>query len=560
MVMRNILETAREMRRSMMVSAHVVVLGLCAAATAGAVDPIAHWPLIEDAQDRSAQGRHAVNHGVVFDAPAPDGTRAARLDGRVAYLEVPKETAPSFGTGDFTISAWVCTEAVLDDGLGDVVSKFDPATRRGLNVGILTCSGVGNSQPNYRTVYAGIDNAQAEAQWTDCGRPGNAIFIFGMAVHDGQLYAATCESGENESGHVYRYEGGTGWTDCGSPDKSNAVASLAVYNGQLHAGTGYYDTTGSSLGASPNTTPGGKVYRYDGGTGWISCGALSNPETGESATMGGMGVYKGKLYATTLKQDGFGLYRYEGDTAWAYCGNPGRRVLNPSVFNGKLYMVSYDQPGGPFTFDGTEWSYVGGTINPPISQDYSFAVYEGRLHVSTWPMAYVYRMDAAGVFSTRGKAADELETMGMMAYNGKLYVGTLPSAQVFRLDGEDTWTPFGQPLDTTDTKYRRAWSMAVYKGRLFCGVLPTGKVFSIEAGKNATSDTALEPGWRHLAVVRKGDRLSLYIDGKAVASSTAFDPALYDLSNEQPLRIGLGAADYFNGWIKDVRVYDSAQL
>ncbi|MBX7256297.1 MAG: LamG domain-containing protein [Candidatus Hydrogenedentes bacterium] len=542
----------------MMRYALVFVIGTGLVWSARAAEPIAHWPLVADGQDASPNARHAVNHGAVFDSPSPDGTRAARFDGRAAYLEVPSEHAPALGTGDFTISAWVCTEASLDDGLGDIVGMYDAAARRGLNFGILAATGVTNSQPNYRTVYAGIDNAQSEPQWTDCGRPGNAIFIFGMAVHEGQLYAATCEPGEKESGHVYRYDGGTQWIDCGSPDKSNAVASLAVYDGHLYAGTGWYDTTGSSLGASPNTTPGGKVYRYDGDTKWTFCGVLSNPETGEAATMGGMGVYKGKLYATTLKQPGFGLYRYEGGTSWTYCGNPGRRVLNPCTFNGKLYMVSYDQPGGPFTYDGTDWAYVGGTIDPPIYQDYSFTVYEGRLHVSTWPQAYVYKMDEKGVFTPRGRTAEELETMGMMAYNGKLYVGTLPSAQVFRLDGENTWTPFGQPLDTTDTKYRRAWSMAVYKGKLFCGVLPTGRVFSIEAGRNVTCDTALEPGWRNVSVVRKGGSLSLYIDGKLVSTSAPFDPAQYDLSNGQPFRIGFGAADYFNGWIKDVRVYNEA--
>lgn len=520
--------------------------------------PIAFWKLEQDAQDSSGNAHHAENHGVVFDVPVPDASRAARFDGGSAYLEVPATAVPQFGAGDFSISLWVCTEDALDDGLGDLISKFDPAARTGFNLGLLTCSGVSNSQPNHRTVHFGIDNGHIEDEWTDCGRPGNAVFIFGFAVHEGSLYAATCEPGEKEFGHVYRYEGGAAWADCGSPGPANSVGALAVHDGKLYAATSWYDTTGSALTASPNSAPGGQIFRYEGGKDWTNCGRLMNPDTGEAITIGGLTVFRGKLYATTLKQGGMGLYRYESGTKWVYCGNPGRRVLNPCVFNGSLYMCSYDAPGGPFRYDGTIWDYAGHTIDPPIDQDYSFAVYGGRLHVSTWPKAVVYRMNEDSTWTPCGKPGDELETMGMMAYNGKLYVGTLPAGRVYRYDAPDTWTPIGQQLDTADAKYRRVWSMAVYQGKLFCGTLPSGRVFSIEAGKNATLGDALKPGWRHIAAVREQGRLRLFIDGNLVGESAEFDSNHYDLSNSQPLRIGFGAADYLNGWMKNVKFFGHA--
>ena len=68
-------------------------------------------------------------------------------------------------------------------------------------------------------------------------------------------------------------------------------------------------------------------------------------KTGESFTVGGMAVYRGRLYAGVSKPSGRGLYRYEGDQHWAYCGNPGHRVTNPIVFNGKLYLCSLDGGG-----------------------------------------------------------------------------------------------------------------------------------------------------------------------------------------------------------------------
>ena len=100
--------------------------------------------------------------------------------------------------------------------------------------------------------------------------------------------------------------------------------------------------------------------------------------------------------------------------------------------------------------------------------------------------------------------------------------------------------------------------MAVYDGKLFCGTLPSGHVLSIEAGKCATYDRALPPGWRHIVAVKGGDRLKLYADGKCVATSSAFTAADFDLDNQQPLKIGFGSHDYFNGKMRDLRIYSRA--
>ena len=89
--------------------------------------------------------------------------------------------------------------------------------------------------------------------------------------------------------------------------------------------------------------------------------------------------------------------------------------------------------------------------------------------------------------------------------------------------------------------------MAVYNGRLFVGTLPEGRVHSIEAGRNATVDRPLPAGWRHLAAVRRGGRLEVFIDGLKAAESAAFAPGDYDLDAGRPLRIGAGENDYFHG-------------
>jgi hypothetical protein len=148
--------------------------------------------------------------------------------------------------------------------------------------------------------------------------------------------------------------------------------------------------------------------------------------------------------------------------------------------------------------------------------------------------------------------------MPLLVYNGQLYCGTLPTAEVFRFAGPEKWLKIGRVDQTPDVKYRRAWSMAVFNGRLFVGTLPSGRVLSIEAGRNATLDRAFPSGWHHVAAVREPTRLRLFVDGKPVAQSATFDKTAYDLSNRQPLRIGAGAQDHFDGSLSDVRLYRGA--
>ena len=80
----------------------------------------------------------------------------------------------------------------------------------------------------------------------------------------------------------------------------------------------------------------------------------------------------------------------------------------------------------------------------------------------------------------------------------------------------------------------------------------------MQAGANVTYDHALAPGWRHLAAVREGNQLKLYVDGVQVAASddTAHVPT--SIANNQPLRIGFGQHDHFNGSMADVRVHGRA--
>jgi outer membrane protein assembly factor BamB len=505
---------------------------------------IGHWKLERDARDSSGNGLHGVNRGVEF----ADG--AARFDGRRAFIEVPAHKILRLGKGDFSFAVWAHTAGELDDVPGDLLSLFDPEKRRGVTWCIKNGAGATTSQANFRNVHFGID-AGTEPVWRDVGRPGNSVYDMALGVHDGELYVGTCEPAKESSGHVYRYAGGTEWVDCGSPDKCNAVTALAVYDGKLYAGVGRYRLRGSALPESTNPHAGGKVYRHEGGKKWVDCGQLP-----EVDAVGGLAVFRGRLYATSLYRPA-GFFRYESGTKWTTLGTPkgGRRVGPLAVFNGHLYAGSYDGCT-VFRLDGEKWEDLGNL--EPRGQSYSFEVHRGELFVGTWPQGRVFRRAGGKEWVSTGRLGEEREVMGMAVYNGKLYAGTLPLAEVYRYDGDGKWARTGR-LDTTpEVRYRRAWSVAVFQGRLFVGTLPSGRVHALEAGKCVTYDRALAPGWRHLAAVKEGKRLRLYVDGKKVAESTPFDSSMFDLSGEGPLHIGTGANDHFNGRLRDLRLYRRA--
>ena len=531
-----------------------IVMGLTASAGGAEPDLTGHWKLTGDTQDHSGAGNHGVNHLVNLNAAGPNGRLggAAEFDGRTSCIEVPDSPSLQTGSGAFSLSMHVYTDQESDDVLGDLISRFDPVSRTGFNLSIQNYAGVTSAQSNYRHLHFGIDAGRIDREWTDCGRPGNNLFVYALCVYQGELYAGTFEHGKDEAGHVYRYASGTSWIDCGSPDRCNAVQSLAVYDGRLYAGVSRYLASGSALPESPNEAPGGRVYRCESPGAWLDCGKLENPETGESFTVGGMTVFRGELYAGVSKPPGRGLYRYNGAQEWEYLGNPGRRIINPVVYNGSLYTCSLD--GGAIArYDGgRSWTDVGKPLG--VTQTYGFAVHQGILFASSWPNGEVFRYDGDRSWLSTGPLGQEKESMGMMVYNGKLYAGTLPLAAVYRYDGDNKWFRTGLLDKTPDVRYRRAWSMAVFQGKLFCGTLPSGHVFSIEAGKSVTWDHALPAGWVHLAAVRTADRLRLYVDGKPVASSAPFVADDYNVDNNEPLRIGFGAHDYFHGRLTDVRL------
>lgn len=468
---------------------------------------------------------------------------------------IAADQAPRLGAGDFSISVWASADA-MDRVTGDLVSQYDPKKRRGFHLTLKSNPGVTASVANWRHLQFGIDDDNPSA-WRDCGRPGKALFAFTMATHEGALYAGTCEPGEGDSGHVYRYEAPDRWTDCGILDGSNSVTALAAHEGALYAGTGKYRVAGSHLPESPNTRLGGRVFRHQGGTNWVDCGQLPGTEA-----VGGLVVFQGRLFASSLYKPA-GFFRYEGGTRWTrlpdaigpdhQTGELGpRRVVSLTVHDGYLYATSYDG-GRVYRFDGQTWADCGQLGDN--TQTYAFTRYEGALHVATWRSGRVFRFEGLGRWADIGRLGEELEVMGMMVHNGRLIAGTLPLAQVHTYDGDGKWSLWQRIDHTPDVEYRRAWTMAEHAGEVFCSTLPSGKIWAARHGRQVSWDHTLPSGWHHIAAVKTASRLTLHVDGKQVAESTGFDVSSWVLDSEAPLRLGTGMNGPFNGRLHNLQIH-----
>jgi hypothetical protein len=364
--------------------------------------------------------------------------------------------------------------------------------------------------------------------------------------------------------------------------RTTGVGPLFVHRGELHAVTTTYDWT------RVETLPfdAGRVYRYRGGTTWEDLGQPS-----ENRTLNCAASYQGRIYVGGGPNQ-WGVFVGNDDGTWApsvLFPMSGPRKCFPHAsarYNGRLFV------GFPsvYAFDGHEWSYAGVPVEPEATlQTHSFTVYQGRLTAGTWPLAKVARYLGGEAWEELGRVGtDGTEVNSLVVYNGKLYGGSIPRAEVCRFDdtaqwtslrrfySPDGWTPVpprengGRPTREQVAEWTRVTSMTVHRGRLFASIgnctssvndSPAdvrGSVHSMEAGKCVSFDKELAPGWRHLAAVRAGGHLRLYVDGRLVAESTAFEPSDYDLTTGHPLLIGFGQVDYFRGKIRDVRAYSRA--
>lgn len=551
---------------------------------------VGHWKLNGDCRDHSGHGHDGTNHGVDL--------RTGRFDGRAAFIEIPSSKSLQLGGGDFTFSVWVNTDPLVDDTLGDILSWYDPRSRRGVTLNLKSSSGGYQSSGDDRHVYFGIDNGRL-GEWQDCGRPSptSNYVSNSLTVFDGHLYAAIVDAHEPADWcHVFRYAGGKEWVDCGrvGTRKTTGVMGLIVHQGHLYAATSTYDWTRVFSGSYEPA----RVYRYEGGTRWADCGQPS-----DMLRINCMATFGGKLYVggdRGLPPPGerqwtgrpYRVYVWEGGTEWSVAGEfPAEPPRNGyphamAVHDGRLY-VGYPNV---WAFDGASWKFAGTPIGQtpldqkPFLQVHSLEVFRGKLLAGMWPEARVVEYAGGERWVDRGRLGDGTEINALTVYNGKLYAGAIPRGEVSRYDDEQGWKslkkffspPGWEPGPPTDpvraeiNNWTRVTSLTVFQGRLFASIgsctssvldAPAGvrgSVYSLQAGQCIAYDKDLGPGWKHLVAQRRGGQLRLYVQGHLVAQSEPFSSEHYDLSTDVPLRLGAGEQDFLSGQLRHVRLYRRA--
>lgn len=581
----------RRERGSLVTSKLFLVVGLFAAwlvsAAVRADEPaklIAHWPLSANARDvvGSAHGKPL---NVKFGSgDAGSAKTGAFFNGRDSRIEVPDSKTLDVGTRDFSLAAWVRCEMPYQSVLGDLVSKFDPLARRGINLHLSASSPAYSASSDTRHVHFGIDDAYL-SDWEDHGRPwpSNSL-VSNLVAFNGELYCGIADADQpQDRAHVFRFAGGKKWVDCGrlgeNPDH-HSVMSMAVHDGKLYAGTGIWDWQQAQGGVKNRPAAAlTRVFVYEGGTRWRDLG-----QVGSGSRVLSLTTFKGSLYAGIDKVGKGHAYRYDAKSKkWIDCGSPDGRNLESFVaWGGTLFVATH---GNVYAYENEQsWKRI--ASDPyDINQIHCMQVFGGKLVIGTWPQGYVLRYAGGQNWDKMGRLGlpegQPLinEIMDLTVYNGKLYTGIIPNAEVFRYETDGHWTQLGSLARRSDwdpnpkqvATWVRVTCVSAFQGRLFVGIgscqgraldAPAdpslGRVKSMQAGQVVSHERDIGGAWTHVAAIRRGKNLELYINGKLSSSSTLRAGAPFNLSNSMPLLIGNGVQNAFHGSMSDLKFYEGA--
>ena len=399
-----------------------------------------HWPLREDARDE-AGGSQGVGHHVEFvDGPGGAAAGAAHFNGRNSLIEVRSAQDLQLGNQDFSIAVWVRCDLPMRGVFGDVLAKFDPASRCGFNLQIAGSSAGYSSMSDSRHVNFGIDDGYVGA-WEDCGKPwpSNSL-VSALVAFAGELYAGIADADDAmDAARVFRWTGGTHWEDCGrlgSNPRHLSVQSMIVHAGRLFAGTGVWDWfRASGNGFEPALS---HVFVYEGGQEWRDLG-----QVGASVRVLSMASFDGDLYVGLDRVGGGHCFKYDGQD-WIDCGAPdGDNFENLLPVDGALYGATHKNY---YRYEsGRTWTCL---VREPhaITETHAFQTAQGKLWAGTWPQGYVLRWEGREWINTgrlglpEGEHREINETNNLIVYNGKLYAGVIPKAQVWRYETDGHWT------------------------------------------------------------------------------------------------------------------------
>ena len=544
-----------------------------------AAELIGHWPLNESEKATTGEFESQTHGGVSFGQVS--GQQAAIFDGRTGYLEVTDSPSLNFAQGEFAISLWVHPRRPLQGVPGDLVSKWNGVQRKGFNLYLTGGSSAYSSISDARHVHFGIDDAYVGPE-QDHGRPWSSnSLIANLVVFQGSLYAGIADAASpQEAARVFRLVEGKTWEDCGriggGDPTISSVMSMVVHDGKLYAGTGRWDWVIAKGNDPKNPPPSStRVYLYEGGQAWRDLGPV-----GKGSRVLCLASYNGALFAGIDKVGGGHLYRLDG-AEWIDCGAPdGRNLECVMPFDDGLYVATH----GNFYRYESDGRFTPLGVEPHgVTQIHCLHVHAGRLVAGTWPQGYVLEYGGGQNWRIMGRLglppdqAQINELNSLIHHNGKLYAGVLPKSELYRYEAGGSWRYLKRLAHRADwsegayATWTRLTALASYQGRLFAGSgscqgraidAPVdesmGRVTSFGMGQMTSYERDLPDGWNHIAAVRRDNTLELYVNGKLASKSVDRPETALSVSNDAPLRIGLGDLTYFDGALRDLRIHQGA--
>jgi hypothetical protein len=462
---------------------------------------------------------------------------------------------------------------------GDVLSKFDPVGRCGINIHVSGSSPAYSAMSDQRHVHFGIDDGYI-GQWADLGKPeATNSNVTATVTWRGDLYASIADADTPDKAcRVFRYGQDQIWHDCGrlgNDPNVLSVQSMLVHNDRIYAGSGNWDWV-KAFGKFPGFKPSKvHVYEYQGNTEWRDLG-----QVGEGYRIMCLGAFQGDLYAGMDSGDGGGKVFCYRDDQWNDCGAPdGLNIEGFLSMGGDLYVCTH---GSIYRYlGGTSWECLG--KDPfDINQIHSMVEVGGQLLIGTWPQGYVLRLEPSGEWVIAGRLGipeglhECNEVMDLRVHNGKLYAALIPKSQVWRYESDGNWTLMASLASREDwlpddpDSWCRVTALNSFRGQLIAATGSCfsrsehqdtkdtlGRVHALTIGQVCSHEYDIGGKWTHITATREGKETRLYIDGKLSASSQSPDRTTFDLTNVSPLHIGYGPQTYFRGAIADVRLYGS---
>ena len=211
-----------------------------------------------------------------------------------------------------------------------------------------------------------------------------------------------------------------------------------------------------------------------------------------------------------------------------------RFTRDGAVFNGHLYVgvsrvllhysgleptLAHHIGGKVFRYENGKWIDLGQLLG--LDGVNGMAVFRGKLYVTGFYQPGLFRYEGGTQWTPLGSPGG-MRPEGLIVHNGALFASGYDEGAVYRFDGTH-WTHTGLLGDST-----QVYGQGIYQGRLMAGTWPSGTVY------------------RH-----EGDR-QWVSTGRLGQAEEVMGPNVY---NDASLRIGLGQHDYFNGMLRDVRIY-----